>query len=200
LSEYTEGLIKGRIAETIVEELLRDLGFYVLKLGQENTVNPLVQMKNFITACGGKFKLDYNDEPITIIRRLPDFVIVDTKGNVQFLEVKYREKGYLGEEHLDVFSYFPTYIVVVSLTIEESYFRRYSLSDSNPMPDEIKKSRFNVWVMREIEELNAKSVKHAFSVSTIAKWLEDEFDIDVNHEIRDKIHRYERLVQKWFKK
>jgi hypothetical protein len=157
-------------------------------------------MKNFITACGGKFNLDYNDEPITIIRRLPDFVIVDQKGNVQFLEVKYREKGYLGVEQLDVFSYFPTYIVVVSLTVEESYFRRYSHSDSNPMPDEIKKSRFNVWVSRDIDELNAESIKQSFSVSTIERWLEDEFDIDVNHEIRDKIQRYEKLVEKWLKK
>ncbi len=40
--------IKGVISETIVEELLRDLGFYVLKMGQEHTINPIIHLKKFI--------------------------------------------------------------------------------------------------------------------------------------------------------
>jgi hypothetical protein len=59
MGKFTENMIKKAISETIVEELLRDLGFFVLKLGQENTLNPLVQMKDFVTSCDGKFRLDY---------------------------------------------------------------------------------------------------------------------------------------------
>tara|TARA_B100001971_G_scaffold139550_1_gene128903 strand:+ start:373 stop:534 length:162 start_codon:yes stop_codon:yes gene_type:complete len=40
--------IKGVISEAIVEELLRDLGFYVLKMGQEHTINPIIHLKKFI--------------------------------------------------------------------------------------------------------------------------------------------------------
>jgi len=52
-----ENMIKGAIAETIAEELFRDLGFLVLKLGQENTVNPITQLQSFIRACNGDFQL-----------------------------------------------------------------------------------------------------------------------------------------------
>jgi hypothetical protein len=35
MGRYTENMIKAVISETIVEEVLRDLGFFVLKLGHE---------------------------------------------------------------------------------------------------------------------------------------------------------------------
>ena len=50
---YVENVVKGRIAETIAEELLRELGFFVLKLGQEHTVSPLTQMQKLLDS--GKF-------------------------------------------------------------------------------------------------------------------------------------------------
>jgi hypothetical protein len=62
------------------------LGFYVLKLGQEHTVSPLTQMEKFGSSCGENFKLHFNI-PYDFIRRLPDFIIVDKNGKVNFLEV-----------------------------------------------------------------------------------------------------------------
>jgi hypothetical protein len=36
-SKFREGMIKGRIAETLVEELFLSLGFSVFRYGMENT-------------------------------------------------------------------------------------------------------------------------------------------------------------------
>jgi hypothetical protein len=192
--------IKGVIVEKIVEELLRDLGFFVMKLGQENTLNPLVQMKNFITSCGGKFRLDYYDDPITMIRTLPDFVIVDKNGNVNFLEVKFRANAFLKAEHKKVFGFYPTLICVVNLYVDEDVFKReqYFGRDSFPfpIPEYIRESRFHVL---QYTGIDANTELGQIGAGTIEMWLA-LLGIEVNNEIKTKINRYEKLVEKWLQK
>jgi hypothetical protein len=74
-------------------------------------------MEEFVRACGGKIKFKHNI-PREVISKLPDFVIASKNGVIQFLEVKFRAKGYLGDEHKEVFEYFPTDIMVVNLSVE----------------------------------------------------------------------------------
>ena len=54
--------IRGKVVEIIIEEMLRDLGMFVLKLGKETTLSPLTQLEGFIKACEGKFKLRRNHD------------------------------------------------------------------------------------------------------------------------------------------
>ena len=79
-SRYKEGMIKGRIAETLIEELFLSLEFNVYRYGMENTVPGIMKLLK-----GVKSDVAY------WIRKMPDFVIQNTKtGEVFFIEVKFR--------------------------------------------------------------------------------------------------------------
>ena len=77
-SRYKEGMIKGRIAETLIEELFLSLGYNVFRYGMENTVPGIMELLKGVRG-----------EVATNIRRMPDFVIQKDK-NVFFVEVKFR--------------------------------------------------------------------------------------------------------------
>ncbi|MBR9706640.1 hypothetical protein GOV14_06415 [Candidatus Pacearchaeota archaeon] len=78
-----ENMIKGRIAETLIEELFLYLGYNVFRYGMENTVPGVMGLLKGVRS-------DVADN----IRRMPDFVIQsnsgENKGEVYFIEVKFR--------------------------------------------------------------------------------------------------------------
>jgi len=63
-------MIKKAITETIVEEMFRELGFFILRFGHEHTLNPVSQLETFIKASGGKFNLAKKDWEIHEAARL----------------------------------------------------------------------------------------------------------------------------------
>ena len=78
--KYKEGMIKGRIAETLIEELFLSLGFNVFRYGMENTVPGIMKLLKGVRS-------DVADT----IRKMPDFVIQNPKTDeVFFIEVKFR--------------------------------------------------------------------------------------------------------------
>ena len=79
-SRYKEGMIKGRIAETLIEELFLSLEFNVYRYGMENTVPGIMKLLK-----------EVRSDVAQMIRKMPDFVIQNTKtGEVFFIEVKFR--------------------------------------------------------------------------------------------------------------
>ena len=78
-SRYKEGMIKGRIAETLIEELFLSLGYDVFRYGMENTVPGVMKLLKDV-------RCDVADN----IRRMPDFV-VQKNNQVHFVEVKFRK-------------------------------------------------------------------------------------------------------------
>ena len=79
-SRYKESMIKGRIAETLIEELFLSLGYNVFRYGMENTVPGIMKLLKGIRS-----------DVAETIRKMPDFVIQNTKtGDVFFIEVKFR--------------------------------------------------------------------------------------------------------------
>jgi len=78
-----ESMLKGRIAETLVEELLRQSGNIVYRFGYEAIVQNLVQLEE---------SFDRNCEVGERIRVMPDFIVIDNEGNPAFVEVKFRCK------------------------------------------------------------------------------------------------------------
>ncbi|MCC9168639.1 hypothetical protein [Pontibacter harenae] len=78
---WVYNLIKGRIAETLVEQLFLSLGFQVFKYGMENTIPGIMDLLKGV-----------RDEVAMEIRRMPDLVVYKD-GKAHFIEVKFRASG-----------------------------------------------------------------------------------------------------------
>ena len=85
-----ENIIKGRIAETIVSEMLRDSGYYVYRFGYEGILQSLIQR--------GLPRMLESDREAEIIRIMPDFIVMTKEGDVSFVEVKFRASNNLERE------------------------------------------------------------------------------------------------------
>ena len=113
---YRYGMIKGRIAETLIQELFLSLNYNVFRYGMENTIPGIMELLKGVRS-------DVAQE----IRRMPDFVIQnpETK-DVYFIEVKFRASGEFKAKDLPKgYPYTNAYIVLVSkkhikcLTVQE---------------------------------------------------------------------------------
>lgn len=103
---YKEGMIKGRIAETLIEELFLSLGYNVFRYGMENTVPGIMKLLKGVRS-------DVADN----IRRMPDFVIQHPeRKDVYFIEVKFRKDEIFdkSDDSIKNYPYENAYFVVVS--------------------------------------------------------------------------------------
>ena len=103
-SKYREGMIKGRIAETLIEELFLSLGYDVFRYGMENTVPGIMKLLEGVKG-----------DVATNIRRMPDFVVKKGK-KIFFVEVKFRanEKFDKNDKSIKNYPYVNAYFIVVS--------------------------------------------------------------------------------------
>ncbi len=78
---FSKNLIKGRIAETIFEQMLRDAGcFTILAFGYESVLPELAHRQHDVRA----------ETTMEIIRRAPDFAVINNNDHeVRLIEVKY---------------------------------------------------------------------------------------------------------------
>lgn len=79
-----ESMLKGRMAETLFEELMRQSGNIVYRFGYEAIVQNLAQLEE---------SFDRYSEVGERIRAIPDFIVIDKKGKPTFVEVKFRWKA-----------------------------------------------------------------------------------------------------------
>lgn len=102
---YRYSMIKGRIAETLIQELFLSLGYNVFNYGMENTIPGVMELLK-----GVRSDVAQN------IRRMPDFVIQNKKNQeVYFVEVKFRANGEFGFDDLPKdYPYRNAFIIVVS--------------------------------------------------------------------------------------
>lgn len=113
---YRYGMIKGRIAETLIQELFLSLGYNVFRYGMENTIPGIMELLKGVRS-------DVAQE----IRRMPDFVMQNPKSKeVYFVEVKFRASGEFKLKDLPKnYPYENAYIILVSkkhikcITVEE---------------------------------------------------------------------------------
>lgn len=102
---WSENSIKGRVAETIVQELFLAHGFNVFHYGMERSVPGIAQLTR---KTNGAVK--------ERIRTMPDFVVQDPRNHrLHFVEVKYRSNGTFGID--DVAPDYPwphAYFILVS--------------------------------------------------------------------------------------
>jgi len=102
---YRYGMIKGRIAETLIQELFLSLEYNVFRYGMENTIPGIMELLKGVRS-------DVAQE----IRRMPDFVIQDPKTkSVFFIEVKFRASGeFILKDLPKNYPYENAYIILVS--------------------------------------------------------------------------------------
>ena len=82
-SNYRFNMIKGKIAETLIQELFLQMKYSVFRYGMENTVPGVMDLLKGV-------KSEVAEE----IKRMPDFVIQNpSNGEVYFIEVKFRASG-----------------------------------------------------------------------------------------------------------
>src|SRR3989344_3166921 len=84
-----ESMLKGRMAETLFEELMRQSGNIVYRFGYEAIVQNLTQLEE---------KFDRYSEVGERIRAIPDFIVIDKTGKPEFIEVKFRWRPELHTE------------------------------------------------------------------------------------------------------
>jgi len=105
-TDSRENMIKGRIAEALIEELFLSLGYGVFRYGMENTVPGVMELLK-----GVRGDVAQN------IRRMPDFVVQHPKSKeVFFVEVKFRAKEIFtkNEDCLRNYPYENCYFIIVS--------------------------------------------------------------------------------------
>lgn len=142
--QYRYNMIKGRIAETLIQELFLSLGYNVFRYGMENTIPGIMDLLKGVDSDVSK-----------AIRRMPDFVIQNPDDKeVYFIEVKFRASGEFKLKDLPKnYPYQNAYIILVSkkhikcITVQE-------LKDGN----EIKESTRNYLGSRKEFALDKKVI------------------------------------------
>ena len=108
--DFPKNLIKGKIAEMIFEQMLRDAGgFTILGFGYEKVLPELARAQHGLEA----------EKTMEIIRRAPDFAVIKhEKNKVYLIEVKYMH--YKTDEKVKdaaskmIASWDPSYLFVVT--------------------------------------------------------------------------------------
>jgi hypothetical protein len=112
-----ESMLKGRMAESMVEELLKKSGNTVYRFGYEAIMQNLTQIKK---------SFDAHSDAGERIRCIPDFIVIDKDGNPIFLEVKFRWNGLLHSDDLlrlkKIGSFWNAKIIFVS-SLKKPYFQ-----------------------------------------------------------------------------
>ena len=102
---FRYGMIKGRIAETFIQELFLSLKYNVFRYGMENTIPGIMELLKGVRS-------DVAEE----IQRMPDFVIQHPASKaVHFIEVKFRADECFSYEGLNGnYPYMNAFIILVS--------------------------------------------------------------------------------------
>jgi hypothetical protein len=102
---YRYNMIKGRIAETLIQELFLSLGYNVFRYGMENTIPGIMELLKGV-----------RNDVASQIRRMPDIVNQNPESKeVYFVEVKFRANGELCFKDLPKnYPYENAYFILVS--------------------------------------------------------------------------------------
>jgi hypothetical protein len=119
-----ENILKGRIGECLVEELLKQCGNKVYRFGYEAVLQNLTQLEK---------AFDRDSEIGQRISSIPDFIVINQKGKPFFVEVKFRTdpKIYPADaEHYFIIEEFWKSKIIL-LTLQKPYFRISNILDFN---------------------------------------------------------------------
>lgn len=148
-----EGLLKGRMAEGLVEELLKNCGNRVYRFGYEVILQNLTQLEK---------AFDRDSNVGQRIKSIPDFIVIDKKGKPFLVEVKFRTDFVVYSQDIPRIELIEKFWKpkILFITLKEPYFRVSNspyLSknrDWNWMPlKDDKDLKINREVLREFDKL-----------------------------------------------
>ena len=96
---FASNVVKGRIAETLVEEMFKKSGYIVYRFGYEAILENISQLRQL-----GKDL--QNSDTLDKIRSIPDFLVISPNGSVQLIEVKYSSSATLSKSALHKYAVF----------------------------------------------------------------------------------------------
>jgi hypothetical protein len=121
-----EQMLKGRMAETLVEELLKKSKNNVYRFGYEAILQNLSQIQK---------SFDRHSHAGERLRSIPDFIVINEQGNPVFLEVKFRGDGKLHDHDYErlqrIKDFWEAEIIFVNCT-KKPYFQISSPPYFNP--------------------------------------------------------------------
>jgi len=183
--QYAERMVKSVISKTLIEELFRNIGLYVVKYGKEYHASHLTQLSYFVKAYDTKFKLE-KSESKELIDKSPDFITVSKSGKVDLIEVKYRQAAQLeiqGENKIiEAIESYPTAIVI----LVNSYFSE----KTDPHIKKAGDSRFHVISLKE-------GTKDEYIYMTLKEWLKVHHEIDLPARIQT---HFDSMVKTFYSK
>lgn len=116
--DYSETMLKARMAETLFEEMMRASGNTIYRFGYEAILQNLTQLRE---------KFDKYTDVGKKIRSLPDFVVLDKEGKPMFVEVKYRwnaQAHAADKERFEAISDLWGATIVIVSCLEKPFFSR----------------------------------------------------------------------------
>ncbi len=110
-----ENILKGRMAESLVEELLKRCGNKVYRFGYEAVLQNLTQLEK---------AFDRESKVGQRISSIPDFIVVNQK-KISLVEVKFRTDPRLYEKDVKKLNLIEEFwkAKIILLTLEKPYFR-----------------------------------------------------------------------------
>ena len=110
-----ENLLKGRMAESLVEELLKKCGNKVYRFGYEAVLQNLTQLEK---------SFDRESEVGQRISSIPDFIVVNQR-KISLVEVKFRTDLHLYEDDIRRLKIIEEFwqAKIIWITLTKPYFR-----------------------------------------------------------------------------
>ncbi|MCX7779033.1 MAG: hypothetical protein N2259_02210 [Patescibacteria group bacterium] len=110
-----ENILKGRMAESLVEELLKQCGNKVYRFGYEAVLQNLTQLED---------QFDRKSEVGQRIRSIPDFIVIRQK-KIFLVEVKFRGSPTIYNEDLKMLNLIEKFwrAKIIWVTVTKPYFR-----------------------------------------------------------------------------
>jgi len=110
-----ENILKGRMAESLVEELLKKSGNKVYRFGYEAVLQNLTQLEK---------SFDRESEVGRRISSIPDFIVVNQK-KISLVEVKFRTEPHLYETDVKKLRIIEAFwqAKIIWITLTKPYFR-----------------------------------------------------------------------------
>lgn len=154
-----ESTLKGKMAESLVEGILREAGNQVYHFGYESTLQNLTQVERVF---------DRHSEIGEQVRSIPDFLVINKKGEPFFVEVKFRwhQEWHKNDfKMLDRLNSFWRPIIIFVNCYEKPYF----LTTKPPYCDKNKKLKG--WSLEKADYLNiSKAIIEKYN-TLIEKYL-----------------------------
>jgi hypothetical protein len=111
-----ESILKGRMAEGLVEELLKQCGNRVYRFGYEAVLQNLTQLEKVF---------DRESEVGQRIKSIPDFIVINKEGRPFFVEAKFRTELVVYSKDIKRIELIEKFwkAKIILLTTQRPYFR-----------------------------------------------------------------------------